>query len=84
MEHKISLESIYPTDDKVKAIIEVPETTNSTELKTCMRVLNCCKKLLKNVARVASRKSKRWVWAKQCGAAFGVTKQLLSNSRVPI
>lgn len=85
--HKVSADGIYPTEEKVKAILHAPEPTNVTELRAYLGLLNFYSKFMKNVSSVAEpmyrllRKGERWLWTKQCSKAFKETKHLLANSR---
>lgn len=86
--HTVTAEGIYPTEAKIRAIVDAPEPTNVTELKAYLGMLNFYSKFLRNCATVAEplyqllKKDKKWSWTKECSDAFADTKKLLVSSKV--
>lgn len=64
--HTVTAEGIYPTEAKIRAIVDAPEPTNVTELKAYLGMLNFYSKFLRNCATVAEplyqllKKDKKW------------------------
>lgn len=86
--HKIDANGIYPTGEKVKAILEAPQPKNLKQLKSYVGMLNFYNKfipMLSNKLRPLYRlqeKGVEFVWDKHCEKAFQLSKQLLIENNV--
>ena len=79
--HAIDADGLHPTEDKVKAIKEVPKPRNITEL----RIINYYHKFLPDLSgrlqplyELLCKKS-RWVWGQEQDRAFSKTKKALQQ-----
>ena len=52
MGHCISKDGLIPVKDKVDAIVNAPEPSNTTELKSFLGMINSYRKYLRNLATV--------------------------------
>ena len=50
--HRISHGGLHPTEEKVRAIVEVPVPYNVSQLKSCLGMLNYYSKFLSNLSTV--------------------------------
>ena len=72
----IDADGLHPMPDKVKAILEAPEPTNVTELKSYLGLLNYYGKFLQNVSSILHplysllQKSATWKWSQGQREAF--------------
>ena len=83
--HKVNSEGIHPTADKVKAIQDVPQPHNVTELKSFLGLLSYYSKFLLNMSTTLSplyvllQKNRRWTWGKEQEEAFEQAKSFLQS-----
>ena len=74
--------------DKVKAVMDAPQPTTITELKSYLGLLNYYGKFLPNISTILAplytllRKSKPWKWSDKQQSAFDKSKQLLTSSQL--
>ena len=86
--HKISANGLQPTTEKVQAIVQAPQPTNVTQLKSFLGMINYYGKFLPNLStRLAPlykllQKQSRWRWGLEQEEAFGKAKNLLTSSSV--
>ena len=81
-------DGLHPMPDKVKAILEAPEPTNVTELKSYLGLLNYYGKFLQNVSSILHplysllQKSATWKWSQGQREAFRASKKLMTSSQM--
>ena len=79
---------IHPSQAKVKAIREVQEPQNKTELQSFLGLVNYYRKFIPNMSTLASplnkllAKDTPWCWSKECAKSFQDLKDTLTSSRV--
>ena len=84
----IDADGLHPMPDKVKAILEAPEPTNVTELKSYLGLLNYYGKFLQNVSSILHplysllQKSAAWKWSQGQREAFRASKKLMTSSQM--
>ena len=84
----IDADGLHPMPDKVKAILEAPEPTNVTELKSYLGLLNYYGKFLQNVSSILHplysllQKSATWKWSQGQREAFRASKKLMISSQM--
>ena len=84
----IDADGLHPMPDKVKAILEAPEPTNVTELKSYLGLLNYYGKFLQNVSSILHplysllQKSATWEWSQGQREAFRASKKLMTSSQM--
>ena len=84
----IDADGLDPMPDKVKAILEAPEPTNVTELKSYLGLLNYYGKFLQNVSSILHplysllQKSATWKWSQGQREAFRASKKLMTSSQM--
>ena len=86
--HQISQKGLYPTKEKVHAIVEAPAPQNITQLKSFLGMLNYYSKFLPNLSTLLAplykllHKKMSWQWGKAQQEAFYKAKELLVSSPV--
>ena len=86
--HKISDEGLQPTEGKIRAIAEVPEPQNVSQLKAFLGMLNYYAKFLPNISsRLAPlykllQKAVSWSWGTEQQEAFQKAKDALTSAKV--
>ena len=79
---------IHPSPAKVKAILEVQEPQNKTELQPFLGLVNYYRKFTPNMSTLASplnkllAKDTPWCWSQECAKSFQDLKETLTSSRV--
>ncbi|XP_033992105.1 uncharacterized protein K02A2.6-like [Trematomus bernacchii] len=74
--HRVDAQGLHPMEKKVKAIMEAPNPTNVTELKSYLGLLNYYNTFLPNLATLLAplhellRQDVRWTWQKKQEEAF--------------
>ena len=87
---KISAKGLKPTTEKVQAIIQAPQPTNVTQLKSVLGMLNYYGKFLPNLSTCLAplykllQKQSHWKWGHEQKEAFRKAKDLLTSSSVLI
>lgn len=86
--HRIDTEGIYPTTDKLTAILEAPAPKNVQELHSCLGLINYYGKFIPNAATLLAplndllRKNATWRWTQKCQRSFDRAKKALVSSDV--
>jgi len=85
--HKISAKRLQPTTEKVQAIVQAPQPTNVTQLKSFLGMLNYGKFLLNLSTCLAPlykllQKQSHWKWGHEQKEAFKQAKKLLTSSSI--
>lgn len=86
--HKISAEGLQPTEEKVRAIREVPPPSNVTQLRSFLGLVNYYDKFLPNLATKLAplygllQKSKGFHWGAAQETAFRKAKKLLTSQNL--
>ena len=81
--HMIDENGLHPTEEKVKAIKEVPSPKNVTELRAFLGIINYYGKFLPNLStqlaplHVLLQKKQRWYWSTTQEMAFQAAKNTL-------
>ena len=84
--HKISEKGLQPTTQKVRAIVEAPQPTNVSQLKSFLGMLNYYGKFLPNLSTCLAplyallQKKSPWSWGSQQENAFNKAKSMLTSS----
>ena len=78
----------HPLQAKVKAIREVQEPQNKTELQSFLDLVNYYRKFIPNMSTLASpfnkllAKDTPWCWSQECAKSFQDLKDTLTSSLV--
>lgn len=86
--HRVDAQGLHPVKKKVKAVMDAPTSTNVTELKAYLGLLNYYNKFLPNLATLSAplhellRHGVRWSWQKKQKEAFQKSKTLLNSADV--
>lgn len=82
--HRIDMEEIHPTEDKMEAICNTPAPQNVQQLHVFLGSLNYYGKFLHNLATVTIHplskllwKGTKWAWTKECQKSFEEAKLML-------
>ena len=72
----VNAEGVHTSDEKIRAVIEVPQPRNVKELRSFLGMMNYYRKFIPNLATVLKpltsllQLSTRWHWSTQCAKAF--------------
>ena len=86
--HKISGQSLQPTDEKIQAIKSAPAPQYVTQLKLFLGLLNYYSKFLLNLSNILAplyrllQKNTRWCWEAEQRKAFQQAKESLTSDCV--
>ena len=86
--HKITLQGLQPTDEKVRAILKAPAPTNVSQLKSFLGMLNYYGKFLPSLSTCLAplysllQKNTKWTWHQEQEKAFQKAKDLLTAAPV--
>ncbi|XP_061190068.1 uncharacterized protein K02A2.6-like [Saccostrea echinata] len=86
--HLIDKQGLHKTKDKIKAVLDTPEPTNTTQLRAFLGLVNYYHKFLPNLSSVAHplhkllEKEVKWQWTKECQEAFEEAKRLVTSDQV--
>ncbi|XP_056132701.1 uncharacterized protein K02A2.6-like, partial [Lampris incognitus] len=88
--HLIDKEGLHPTETKVAAIVNAPQPTNVTELRSFLGLLNYYGRFMRDLSTVLQplhqllKKEVEWKWTPECAAAFKAAKEQLVKSSVVV
>lgn len=83
---KFSVNGMEPTDDKIRALLEIPPPKSVTELKAFLGVVTFYGRFVPNLSTVAfplnnlTRNNVKFHWSAQCEKAFRSIKQILASA----
>ena len=86
--HIISAAGLKPSPRKIKAIVDAPQPTKVSELKSFLGLISYYAKFLPNLADLLAplykllRKNQRWHWSTEQDKAYKDAKHLLTTSEV--
>ena len=86
--HRIDADGIHPTEEKLRAIVQVPAPKNVQELRSFLDLISYYGKFIHNAATILSplnsllRKDVTWTWTKECQRSFNLAKETLVSSKV--
>ena len=86
--HRISIDGLHPTPDKIRAISEAPAPTNVSQLRAFLGMVNYYAKVLPHLSSVLAplyrllHKNARWSWGPEEDRAFQTAKSSLTSSSV--
>ena len=78
MSHRITTNCFHSDPEKVRAIIEMPPSTNLEELRFYLRLVNYLGKFMAN----ATKKDASYTWSSAQQEAFETIKKLVTSSPV--
>ena len=79
--HRIDATGLHPTSDKIKAIVDAPEPTTISELKSYLGLLNYYGRFMPNLSTMLQPlnqllgKGQKWFWSPECAKVFQDSKQ---------
>nr|XP_061834657.1 uncharacterized protein K02A2.6-like [Nerophis lumbriciformis] len=88
--YKINCNGIHPVADKVEAIVNAPQPTDQTQLKSFLGMLNYYHRFLPNISTILEplhellRKGNAWKWTTNQSRAFEATKKCLQSDKLLI
>lgn len=88
LKHQINHEGMHPTQQKVEAIVNAPNPTNVSELRSYLGLLNYYGRFLKSLSSVLQplyallKREEKWSWTHACEEAFKKGKEMLLSSTV--
>ena len=86
--HKITCEGVKASDDKIKAIIDMPSPTDVSGVKRFCGMVQYMSRFLPSLSatlepiRALTRKHQPWNWSSECEDAFRKVKTQLTNTPV--
>ena len=86
--HIIDKHGLHKTQDKIKAILDMPEPENVTQVRQYLGLINFYHKFLPNIATVVHplhkllEKDHKWDWNAECRKAFNESKKLVTSDQV--
>ncbi len=82
--YRINLQGIHPVPDKVKAIVNAPQPTNQTQLKSFLGMLNYYHRFLPSVSTMLEplHELLRKGWGKRQSQAFEAAKKSLQSEQL--
>ena len=84
--YRVTADGIYPTNEKIKAILNAPPPKNITQLQAFLGLLNFYRSFIPNASSVLEslnkllRKDVEWHWEDEQNKAFNESKSILLNS----
>lgn len=80
-------QGLCPVESKIKAIKEAPISTNATQLKAYLGLLNFYSKYLKNLSLLKPlyrllEYTREFIWNEECDKAFNASKNLLTKQNM--
>ena len=88
LQYKINKDSIFPVKEKIDAIKSAKESTNFSELKSFLGLLNYYHRHFKNFADTLEplhnllRKRVKWEWTEKEQASFEKAKLILNETKI--
>uniref|UniRef100_A0A672GZN6 ribonuclease H n=1 Tax=Salarias fasciatus TaxID=181472 RepID=A0A672GZN6_SALFA len=88
--HVIDEKGLHKSPDKIRAILDAPEPTNTTQLRSFLGLVNYYARFVPNLSAVLHplnvllRKEAKWEWSKECKESFQTAKEQLASERVLI
>lgn len=88
--HVIDSKRLHKSLDKVRAILDAPEPTNSSQLRSFLGLNNYYAGFVPNLSTLLHplnallHKEVKWEWSKECNSAFCEAKEQLASDRVLI
>lgn len=86
--HRITESGLQPTLDKVQAVVDAPDPTNTTELKSFLGLVNYYGKFIPQLSTIEAplnrllNKDVQWSWGTAQRNAFQILKQQLMSAEV--
>ena len=86
--HRMNVEGLQPTTEKVDAVVNAPVPRNVSELKSYLGLINYYAKFLPQLSTTLAplhylqRKNTKWHWRRKQQAAFEASKKLLISAEV--
>ncbi|KAI4887000.1 hypothetical protein NFI96_027939, partial [Prochilodus magdalenae] len=86
--HTIDSVGLHKSDDKIKAIVEAPVPTDTTQLRSFLGLINYYARFVPNMSTLLHplnallHKGVKWKWSRECDKAFKKTKEQLSSKSV--
>lgn len=86
--HIIDAEGLHKSPDKVAAVLNVPQPTNVSQLRSFIGLVNYYHRFLPNLStklyplKQLLQKEKEWQWTEQCEEAFQEAKKALASEEV--
>ena len=83
---RISRKGVEPVEEKVRPVLDAPEPTNTTQLKSFLGMLQYYHRHMPNLAdkleplHALLMKEKRWEWSESQSSAFRMAKESLAKS----
>ena len=88
--HIIDSKGLHKALDKVHAILDAPESTNTSQLRSFLGLINYCARFVPNLLtllhplKALLHKEVKWEWSEECNSAFCEAKEQLTSDRVLI
>lgn len=88
--YRVSSEGIYPQEDKIKAIRELPEPNNAKQLRSFLGSINYYARFLPSLQQKCAplhrllKKDSRWVWTRSDQEIFHELKRQLSSDCIVV
>lgn len=86
--HTIDSVGLHKSDDKIKAIVEAPVPTDTTQLRSFLGLINYYARFVPNMSTLLHplnallHKGVKWEWSRKCDEAFQKAKEQLSSKSV--
>ena len=86
--HVIDAKGLHKSPDKIRAIPDAPEPTNTSQLRSFLGLINYYARFVSNLSTLLHplnallHKEVKWEWSKECNDAFCKAKEQLASKSV--
>ena len=86
--HYIDAEGLHKTPDKIKAVVEAPRPSNTTQLRSFLGMVNYYHGFLSGLASTLAplhqllQAGVKWRWTRECEETFRKVKQMMASETV--
>ena len=86
--HIIDAKGLHKSPDKIRAILDAPDPTNTSQLRSFLGLINYYAYFVSNLSTLLHplnallHKEVKWEWSKECNDAFCKAKEQLASKSV--
>ncbi|XP_033733598.1 uncharacterized protein K02A2.6-like [Pecten maximus] len=86
--HTIDKDGLHKTPSKVETVVKAPCPENVSQLKSFLGLVNYYAKFIQNLSSIVNplnqllEADRKWVWSKECDAAFRRVKEVVASEQV--
>ena len=88
--HEVDRDGLHKTTEKVQAVVDAPQPTNTRQLRSFLGLVNYYHKFLPNLATILHplnrllEQGRKCEWTEECSSAFSKVKELITSDMVLI